>query len=367
MKRRLLPFLCSILLAASLAGCTFSAAENVGTIGGVEISAGLYRLAQYDAYQQAAGLASGGQDTADVKNFLKQTIISDESGETALVSDYVAQKAFEAIEVYAAIETRFDELGGTLTAEQEAQATAYAGQLYEQYGSSYKANGIDLETLERFERILQKSSRLLALTYGENGPSPVSDEALTDYLQAELLYANYFIVPLYSTTTYAAATDAQKAQMLALAQEAVDQYKRSTPGTAEDQEKQFRAAVLAALPGICGVLGDRYAASESDFDAGLFNKEALQLSFPADGAADAIRALEPGEAAAVQYSGDAMIFILRLDAIEAVGLDTLRDDILREMKGGELSASLKAYGASLAHKLDENTIKKLPASMLVSS
>ncbi len=39
------------------------------------------------------------------------------SGETATVSDYVSQKTMENLETYApAIETRFEELGGQLTA-----------------------------------------------------------------------------------------------------------------------------------------------------------------------------------------------------------------------------------------------------------
>ena len=86
-----------------------------------------------------------------------------DSGETATVSDYVSQKTMENLETYAAIETRFEELGGQLTAEEEAQADSYASQLMEQYGDTYKANGIGLNTVQRFERILIKSSDLLEL------------------------------------------------------------------------------------------------------------------------------------------------------------------------------------------------------------
>lgn len=115
----------------------------MGTIGTVDITSGLYLLAQYDAYQKAADLASSEQDATDVKAFLKQTITVDaDSGETATVSDYVNQKTMENLETYAAIETRFEELGGQLTAEEEAQADSYASQLMEQYGDTYKANGI---------------------------------------------------------------------------------------------------------------------------------------------------------------------------------------------------------------------------------
>ena len=142
MKKKLIALLAAVAMVFSLAACG-STPDSVGTIGTVDITSGLYLLAQYDAYQKAADLASSEQDATDVKAFLKQTITVDaDSGETATVSDYVSQKTMENLETYAAIETRFEELGGQLTAEEEAQADSYASQLMEQYGDTYKANGI---------------------------------------------------------------------------------------------------------------------------------------------------------------------------------------------------------------------------------
>ena len=44
-------------LCVSLAGCNLSTPATVGTIGGVEIPAGVYLLAQYNAYNTASGTA----------------------------------------------------------------------------------------------------------------------------------------------------------------------------------------------------------------------------------------------------------------------------------------------------------------------
>ena len=204
----------------SLAACG-STPDSVGTIGTVDITSGLYLLAQYDAYQKAADLATSEQDATDVKAFLKQTITVDaDSGETATVSDYVSQKTMENLETYAAIETRFEELDGQLTAEEEAQADSYASQLMEQYGDTYKANGIGLNTVQRFERILIKSSDLLELVYGVDGETPVSDADLTSHLENNMYELAYYTIPLYNTSTYASADEDQKAQMLTLAQQA---------------------------------------------------------------------------------------------------------------------------------------------------
>ena len=159
MKKKLFALVCALALTFSFAGCTISTPDTVGSIGDFEITSGMYLLAQYGAYQQAAQLAGSDQDASDVKAFLKETITTDsDSGETAVVSDYVAQKTLENLESYAAIETRFDELGGVLTLDEETQADSYASQLMEQNGDLYKANGIGLDTLKRFERIFMIQS-----------------------------------------------------------------------------------------------------------------------------------------------------------------------------------------------------------------
>lgn len=368
MKKKFLALLCALTLAFGLAGCTLSTPDSVGYIGDIEITSGLYLLAQYDAYQQAADLAADGQDASKVKSFLKQTITTDEeSGETAVVSEYVAQKTLENLQTYAAIEARFDELGGELTVQQETQADSYAEQIMEQYGDTYEANGIGLETIKRLERILMKGEALLDLVYGENGETPVSDAELTDYLQNRAVYADYTIVPLYNTSTYAFADDDQKATMLSLAQAAAETYNSAIPATAAEQTAQFEAAALTALPSIYAVLDGTYSGSESDFTSDLLTETTLQDNFTENDSAAALLALDYGEAAAVQYSSYAMILAVRTDPLETVGLDALRSSILSELKSDELAAALKEYGAQMENTLDTAAMEKLPARKIVNS
>ena len=243
MKKKLIALVCALALAVGLVGCSLSTPDSVGTIGNVDISSGLYLLAQFDAYQTAADLASDDQDATKVSSFLKATItVDDATGETAVVSDYVAQKTLENLESYAAIETRFDELGGVLTPDEEMQADSYASQLMEQNGDLYKANGIGLDTLKRFERILIKSNDLLEMCYGTDGETPVSDAELTSHLEDEMVYIRYVVVPLYNTSTFAFADDAQSAQMLELAQTAAESCNAAIPDGASAQTTAFSAA-----------------------------------------------------------------------------------------------------------------------------
>lgn len=367
MKQKLLALLCAAALVLGLAGCVISTPDTVGSIGDAEITSGLYLLAQYNAYQSAASLASSDQDTTNVKSFLKETITTDsDSGETATVSDYVADQTQKNLELYAAVEAHFDELGGQLTEAEEAQADSYASQLMDQYGNTYKANGIGLETIQRFERILIKSSDLLDLVYGEAGETPVSDADLTSHLENEMVELAYYTIPLYNTSTYAFADDDQKAEMLSLAQAAVDGYNSDIPADANSQFTTFNTAASNALSGIYAVLDSTVPSdSTTSLQTELLSSSTIDSAFTIDGSADTIRGLSYGEAAAVQYSSLSMMMAVRLDPLAANTLSTVRSQVLSDMKSDELQDALAAYGASMEHSLDSSAMGKLPAKKIV--
>ena len=376
MKKKLIALVCALALAVGLVGCSLSTPDSVGTIGEVDIPSGLYLLAQFDAYQTAADLASDDQDATKVSSFLKATItVDDATGETAVVSDYVAQKTLENLESYAAIETRFEELGGQLTAEEEAQADSYASQLMEQYGDTYKANGIGLNTVQRFERILIKSNDLLEMCYGTDGETPVSDAELTSHLEDEMVYIRYVVVPLYNTSTYASADEDQTSEMLDLVQDAVDQtnaYAASLTGLSDSDFSSallgyFSSVVTSALPEVYAVLGSTYSSDSTAPSLELIGDSTVTSAFTAEGSADTIRGLSIGQAAAVKYNSYALMAALRLDPLSLKALDDLRGQVLNDMKGEELSEALTAYGASLEHNLSSSAMNRMPASKIVNS
>ena len=375
MKKKLIALRAAVAMVLSLAACG-STPDSVGTIGTVDITSGLYLLAQYDAYQKAADLATSEQDATDVKAFLKQTITVDaDSGETATVSDYVSQKTMENLETYAAIETRFEELGGQLTAEEEAQADSYASQLMEQYGDTYKANGIGLNTVQRFERILIKSSDLLELVYGVDGETPVSDADLTSHLENNMYELAYYTIPLYNTGTYAFADDDQTTEMLNLAQSAIDDVNSYAATLADLSDSTnssmlmgaFSGVVTSALPDIYKVLDSTYSSDSDAPSLELIGDSTVTSAFTAEGAADTVRSLSIGQAAALKYNGYAMMAVLRLDPLSLNSLDNLRGQVLNDMKGEELSEALTTYGASLEHNLSSSAMNRMPASKIVNS
>ena len=369
MKKKLLALVCALALTFSFAGCTISTPDTVGSIGDFEITSGMYLLAQYGAYQQAAQLAGTDQDTTDVKAFLKETITTDsDSGETAVVSDYVAQQTQQTLETLAAVDARFKALGGELTAEQLSTADRYAQQMMDQYGDTYTANGIGLETLQRFERILLKSTDLLDLVYGTNGETPVSDADLTSHLENKMYKLAYYSIPLYNSSTYAFADDDQKDTMLRLAQAAVDSYNASAPADAVSQFTAFHEVSSAALSGIYAVLDSTVPTDgTASLQTELLSSSTLDSAFSTEGSADTIRSLSFGQAAAVQYSSLSMMLAVRLDPLDGAALDDVRAQVLADMKSDELQDALAAYGASMQHSLDSSAMGKLPARKIAAA
>jgi hypothetical protein len=370
MKKKLLALVCALALTVSLVGCALSTPDTVGKIGDFEVTSGLYLLAQYDAYQQAAQLADSEQDTSKVNSFLKATITTDaDTGETAVVKDYVAQKTLETLQTLAAVDARFTELGGELTEEQKSAADSYAQQLMDNYGDAYTANGIGLETLKLFQQLQYKHTLLLDLVYGKDGETPVEDGELTEHLDSTMYEIGFITVPLYNTSTFAFASDDQKAEMLSLAQKAADSYNASAPDyeNVEDQVSALHAAAQSALPDIYAVLDATPSDDASSVQTELLTESDLTSTFTQDGAADAVRGLVYGEAAAVQYNGYSVILMMRIDPLQVSTLDALRSQILSDMKGDELEDALAAYGAQLDSTLSSSAMSKLPAAKIVNA
>ena len=367
MKKKLLALVCALVMIFSLASCGLSTPDTVGKVGDFEVSSGLYLLAQFSAYQQAAQLAGKDQDTTDVKAFLKATITTDaDTGDTAVVQDYVADKTLETLRTFAAIDARFAELGGELTAEQTQVADNYAQQLMDQYGSTYTANGIGLETLKAFERIQLKHTLLLTLVYGPDGESPVDDSDLTEHLDSQMYELAYVNIPLYNTSTFVFASDDQKAQMLQLAQAAAASCSETQDGSVSEQVSALHSAASAALPYIYAVVVSTPAEDASSVQTELLTESDLTGAFTQDGAADAVRGLVYGEAAAVQYNAASIILMMRIDPLQVSTLDALRTQILSDMKGDELEDALTAYGSTLENDLSTSAMNKMPASKIVN-
>ena len=130
MKQKFISLALAVMLLLGVTGCAMSTPASVGSIGGVDIPAGIYLLAQYNAYNTASGAAklATGETASNVKAVLKAECTGTINGEEVTTdgADYVARLTLRSLQYYAAVEKKFDELGGTLDEAATAEAAKTA-------------------------------------------------------------------------------------------------------------------------------------------------------------------------------------------------------------------------------------------------
>lgn len=350
-----------LLLAAS--GCTITTPSSVGSIGDVEIPAGIYLLAQYNAYNTASGDAdlATGESARDVKAVLRAECtgtIGDEEMTTD-GADYIAQLTLRSLEYYAAVETMFDELGGVLDDAATSEAADTAASVWESNGDLYAANGISQATIEQYLLNNQKAQACLELLYGENGQTPVTEAEYTDYLQNECLYIDEVQLPLFDANTYAFADEEQAAEIQALAEECaatLNEWATAEQGRSERQVSMIEAA-SEYIPRTGEILG---ATMESAQALQYISSQLMTpdtLTSYGDSLTEAADAA--GENTWFTYdTGMSVAVMCSVDPLEAYSLQELIEgyDLLRTMKGTEMDNQFYAEGAALAHNLDQSAM-----------
>lgn len=357
----------------SLAGCNLSTPSSVGSIGGVDIPAGVYLLAQYNAYNTASGLAdlATGETASDVKAVLKAECtgtIGDEEV-TATGAEYVDKLTMRALEYYAAVETKFDELGATLEDAATSEVADQVDSMWESNGDLYEANGIGKNSLQTYLLDAQKASTILTLLYGPDGTEPVTEAEYTDYINNSCYYIESVQIPLVDYSTYTMADDDQKAQIQEIAEQCKEQLNQQANTEAATGSALYEAAatyVPEAMKLIGATMED---ASQAMYYAGS------QLYTPNDlssyGDDEYNNLTDPlDEAGMNQWTvvdlGTTMLVARRIDPLKTYSVDELTGmyDLLTAMKSDDLQNQFYADGAAMEHNLDEGAMKTYSASKI---
>lgn len=357
----------------SLAGCNLSTPSSVGSIGGVDIPAGVYLLAQYNAYNTASGLAdlATGETASDVKAVLKAECtgtIGDEEV-TATGAEYVDKLTMRALEYYAAVETKFDELGATLEDAATSEVADQVDSMWESNGDLYEANGIGKNSLQTYLLDAQKASTILTLLYGPDGTEPVTEAEYTDYINNSCYYIESVQIPLVDYSTYTMADDDQKAQIQEIAEQCKEQLNQQANTEAATGSALYEAAatyVPEAMELIGATMED---ASQAMYYAGS------QLYTPNDlssyGDDEYNNLTDPlDEAGMNQWTvvdlGTTMLVARRIDPLKTYSVDELTGmyDLLTAMKSDDLQNQFYADGAAMEHNLDEGAMKTYSASKI---
>lgn len=361
----------SMLLA--LAGCNLSTPASVGSIGGVEIPAGIYLLAQYNAYNTASGLAdlATGETASDVKAVLKAecTGTIGEEEVTATGEEYVRQLTVRALEYYAAVEKQFAELGATLEDAATAEAADSAASLWASNGDLYAANGIGQASLEAYLLNAQKAEAIEQLLYGPDGQQPVTDDEYAAYINDSCYYIESIELPLVDYTTYAMADDDQRAEIEALAGDCAEELNQTATGETAGSTAVYEAA-QTYVPQVMELIGATMEdATQALYYAGaqLFTPDTL-ASYGGEGYNDLT---DPLDAAGMNRwttidLGTSLLVARRVDPLKS---DTPADlaeryDLLTAMKAEELQNQFYTDGAAMEHALDDAALNTYSAGKI---
>lgn len=375
MKKKFISLGLALAMLLGVAGCNITTPATVGSIGGVEIPAGIYLLAQYNAYSTAASNAdlATGETSNDVSAVLKADVtgtIGDEEVTTD-GADYISRLTLRTIEYYAAVEAKFDELGATLEDAATAEAAESADSMWESNGDLYEANGISKDTLEKYLLNAQKAQVCMEMIYGENGQQPVTDAEYETFLQEECRYIDSVYLPLVDYSTYSFASSEQAAAIDAIADQCLSDLKASASADV-DSTDAYSSMYMAAseyLPQVMEVMGSTdFDASQSVYYIGSQLYTPSNLSSYDDGEGgnlltDALDEAGYGNWVKVNL-GTAIALVRKVEPLKQGSLSTYKEtyDLLGEMKSDAFMDELYAEGAAMEHQLDEGAMNTYKAS-----
>ena len=371
-KTKLFSLAMAVSMVLALAGCAMSAPSTVGSIGGVEIPAGVYLLAQYNSYNTASGLAdlATGETANDVKTVLKAQCTGTINGEEVTTdgADYISQLTTHAIEYYAAVEKEFDELGGVLADAATAEAANSADSLWNSNGDLYTANGISKSTVETYLLNAQKAKAILNLTYGADGTSPVTEAEYTDYVNNDCYYVETVQFPLVNYSSYSLATDDQKSQIEDIAAQCLAELNEQATAETASNSALYTAA-MNYVPQAMSAMGSTIESAQAVYYAGskLYTPDDLS-SFGGDGynnLTDPLDEIPLGTWTTIDL-GTTLLVARRIDPLKTYTVDQLNSmyDMLTSMKSDEIQDKLYADGAALEHNLDSSAINTYSASKI---
>lgn len=371
-KTKLFSLAMAVSMVLALAGCAMSTPSTIGSIGGVDIPAGIYLLAQYNSYNTASGLAklATGETASDVKVVLKATCTGTINGEevTAPGSEYVAQLTTRAIEYYAAVEKQFAAQNGVLDDAATAEAAKTADSLWGTNGDLYTANGISKATVETYLLNAQKAKVLLKMTYGPEGTTPVTKAEYTDYVNNDCYYIEAVQFPLVNYSSYAMADDTQKASIMATAESCMEELRRTATAETASGSALYTAA-MTYVPQAMAAMGSEMDASQAVYYA------ASQLYTPDDlssyGSDEYNNLTDPLDAAGLNHwttidLGTTILVARRIDPFKTYTVDELDSmyDLLTDMKSTAIQDELYAAGAALEHDLNSAALNTYSASKI---
>lgn len=334
-KKCLAAVLAAVMMI-SLAAC--SDTTWVFDYDGERIPSGLYIGYTMAAYNDLS--SQEGYDTT-ITDPMKQTV----NGMSA--KDWIKQEAKASCARYVAIARKFEEMGLSLTEEDQAEIDSTVNTAWAQIADSdgntlgeiYEDNGVSQETYEKMVVSSAKMNLIFEKYYGTGGLEEVAAEDLYAHFKENFASINALAITLTSgddLTEEQIATNEER-------QEKIDQY----ISWINEEGKTFADCYDDYYHYILGTEHSEDEVLETDEDlmtwitrdSTSINNTVLNAVF---------NDMQPDGTASLVKDGDTNFIVVRYDVTkDEKNFEEMRDNVLADIKGDEFNAMLEEWAAEI--------------------
>ncbi|HJD22004.1 MAG TPA: hypothetical protein H9915_09355 [Candidatus Gemmiger faecigallinarum] len=373
MKQKFISLGLALAMLLGVAGCNVTTPATVGTIGGVEIPAGIYLLAQYNAYNTTADLVdfATGESASDVSVVLNAEVTGTINGEEVTTdgADYISRLTMSAVEYYAAVEKMFDELGATLEDAATSEVAQAVDSMWTTNGDLYQANGIGRTSLEAYLNNAQKARACMEVMYGPDGQQPVSDEEYEQFITEDCRYIESVTLPMvnYSNFVYAFNDEEMNTAINDIADDCLAYLQQNAGGSGLESYTALYGAASQYLPQVMSVMGSTMESAQTSYYIGsqLYLPDDLAGYDDGDGGNVLTDPLDaaPGEWVKIDLTSS-IVLARAVDPFSMYDLSAYQSnyDLLTAYKLEEFQTELYEQGAAMEHALDQGALGTYSAS-----
>lgn len=174
-KRIVIPLFVLVLACVVFTACSGKEFDWVVKIDGQSISPQLYLTAQMKSYIEA-----------ELRCEDVGTNIADCSIDGINAQDWIQTRTFEVLKAFVYVEKELERCNLQISEEEQAYLQSEAQLNWQNVGSVYEGNGIDLPTYTQYLTFLYKNQLLFNHIYGPGGEKEVLEKYLKQYIQENI-------------------------------------------------------------------------------------------------------------------------------------------------------------------------------------
>lgn len=331
----------ALAMCAGFAGCYSEDKTWAARLNEDQLPIGGYIYYLSSAYSEGAA-----QVGSDAK--VLEASIEGESAES-----WVKNRAMEYLRSYYFVSQKFDELGLSLTEEDETRITDATNSMWTYYKTAMEKMGVAKDSFQQAYSVYNlKLEKLLYAMYGKGGELEVSQDEMSSYYTENYTYYQHFYVP-FTTTDEEGNTKDMEEEEKADIKEKLEEYAEKV--SSGDQTIDRAAANYANFSGTEPNVSEPQAGRTASMSAVL---------------AEPLNGLETGKATVVD-GGTGCYVVQKLDISEdfdaLIADETRTNTLLLEMKVSEFSDYTVEQGANLDVTINDKALNSVKLSQVANS